>query len=154
MDDCGFGGWAGGGGGVDTAPPTNRPRFLPAAVAAFCVAGGLAGADLGYYRHLFAGIADCAVCAAGGRLLVAHVAAFPPLAERTPPFRPDGAQLGAQTGYSIEEQGVIGTDDGLLVRMDAVPFPRTLVGGSGYGGGVFVGNGVDVAVAERVRLRV
>ena len=148
MDDCGFGGRAGGGGGVDTASPTNRSRFLPAAVAAFCVAGGLAGAALGHYRHLFAGIADGTVRAAGGRLLVAHIAAFPPVAERTPPFRPDGAQLGAQTGNSVEGQGVIGADDGLLVCVDAVPFSRTLVGGGGYGGSVFVGSGVDVAAAE------
>ena len=154
MDNCGVSGRAGGGGGMDTASPANRPRLLPAAVAAFCVAGRLAGSALRHYRHFLARLTNCAVCAAGGRLLVAHVAAFPPLAERTPLFRPDGAQLGAQTGYSVEGQGVVGTDDGLLVRMDAVPFPRTLVGGSGYGGGVFVGNSVDVAVAERVRLRI
>ena len=117
-------------------------------MAAFCVAGGLAGAALGYYRHLFAGIADCAVRAAGGRLLVAHVAAFPPVAERTPPFRPDSEQLGTQTGHSVEGQGVVGVDDGLLVCVDVVSFPRTLVGGCGHGDRVLVGSSVDVAVAE------
>ena len=91
MDDCGFGGRAGGWGGVDTASPANWSRFLLTVVAAFGVAGGLAGYTLGYYRHFFAGFADCTVCVAGGRLLVAHIAAFPPLAERTPPFRPNGA---------------------------------------------------------------
>ena len=75
-------------------------RLLLAAVAAFCVAGRLAGSALRYYRHFLAGLANCAVCAVGGRLLVTYIAAFPPLAQRAPLFRPDGAQLGAQTGHS------------------------------------------------------
>ena len=80
MDNCGVSGRAGSRGGVDTASSANRPRFLPAAVAAFCVAGWLAGSALRHYRHFFAGLANSAVCAVGGRVLVTHIATFPPLA--------------------------------------------------------------------------
>ena len=80
MDNCGVSGRAGGGGGMDTASPANRPRLLLAAVAAFCVAGRLAGSALRHYRHFLTGLADCTVCAVGGRVLVTHIAALPPLA--------------------------------------------------------------------------
>ena len=100
MDNWVVSGRAGGGGGMDTASPANWPRLLPAAVAAFCMAGRLAGSALRYYRHFLAGLANCAVCAAGGWVLVTYIAAFPPLAQRAPLFRSDGAQLGAQTGNS------------------------------------------------------
>lgn len=69
---------------------TGQDSYLPLWRPLVWLAGWLA-ILLGIIGIFFAGFADCTVCVAGGRLLVAHIAAFPPLAERTPPFRPDGA---------------------------------------------------------------